>query len=49
MHGLRRSEGTNPVLPTELDLDYFDGLIARMVVKILEQNATRKKGEVKRA
>jgi hypothetical protein len=32
------SEGSNPVLPTELNLDNLYGLVARMIAKILEQN-----------
>jgi hypothetical protein len=49
VHGLRRSERPDPVLPTELDLDNLDGLIGRMVGKVLEQNTTRHERDVKRA
>jgi hypothetical protein len=35
---LRAGEGSDPVLPAQLNLDDFERLVARMVVKILEQN-----------
>jgi hypothetical protein len=49
VHGLRGSERPDPVLPTELDLDNLDGLIGRMVAKVLEQNTTCHERDVKRA
>jgi hypothetical protein len=42
-------KGSNPVLPTQLNLDDFERLVARMVVKILEQDPARQKWDVKGA
>jgi hypothetical protein len=44
---LGAGEGSNPVLPAQLNLDDFKRLIARTVTEILEQNAARQKRDVK--
>ncbi len=46
---LGSGEGTNPVLPSQLDFDDFDGLVARVVSKVLEEDSSRQERDVERA
>jgi hypothetical protein len=46
---LGSGERTNPVLPPQLYFDDLDGLVARVVSKVFEEDSSRQERDVERA